>query len=125
MPLLFVYGTLKKGCKNHRVLNGIPLKAKAITNGELINLGPFPGFTPMPANSNRNPVQGELYEVTDDQLRRFDRFEGVPSLYFRQEIPVIDETGLHEMAYVYVVTQATIKNFNAEGRIIPSGEWVE
>jgi len=121
--LLFVYGTLKRGCKNHHVMESghTPFLANATTTGTLINLGPFPGFK----RDGGLTIHGELFSVSDAFLRRADRFEGVPTMYTREEIQVRTEAGQYEMAYVYEVTDETIQSYRAGNRVIPSGIWVE
>ncbi len=85
--LLFVYGTLKRGCCNHRHLAGQTLVAPARTvpGFRLYDLGGYPGIAPYPAD--RDGVAGEVWSVDPDALRRLDRFEGVhEGLYHRQRI---------------------------------------
>ena len=129
MPLLFVYGTLKKGCKNHSVLKALPATyvTDACIQGVLFNLGPFPGYkrdVSISAESAYGRVFGELYSVPDYALKRADRFEGVPTLYTREEVQV-NADGVLDMAFVYEVTDDTIESYKAGNRIIPSGVWVE
>lgn len=129
MALLFVYGTLKKGYKNGYILEQYNPKyqGRGVVEGLLINLGPFPGFIPSTGRGETAPiVYGELYEIENKLLPLFDRFEGVPRLYTREELQVRNlDTGTLEMAFIYCVTDGTIKGFKAEDRVIPSGVWVE
>lgn len=48
-------------------------------------------------------VKGELYEVTDSTLERLDSYEGHPSFYERQEVPLWNlETKQYEYGLMYI-----------------------
>lgn len=79
---LFVYGTLKKGFKLHKFLEGSKYLGETVVRGfELLNLGAFPGM--MVSEIPDNPVHGELYEVDAATLSLLDKIEGTPHLYRR------------------------------------------
>lgn len=94
--LVFVYGTLKKGCANFHVLSGrypgndaskqFPAKfiAKGTIAGRIYSLGSFPGLK----DAVDEKVYGELYEVDEPTLARLDRLEGHPKFYERKQVPV-------------------------------------
>jgi len=44
-------------------------------------------------------VVGEVYEVTDECLDALDLYEGVPELFRREEIKMVDSTRV--LAYLY------------------------
>lgn len=74
----FVYGTLKRGYGNNRILQQSPT-AKFIEEGvtkpefNLYHLGGFPGVT----EHGETAVHGEIWEVSDDYTkRRLDMLEG-------------------------------------------------
>jgi len=48
-------------------------------------------------------VWGLLYEVTEDDLKRLDGYEGHPDYYLRIAIPVVNEQGDSVEAYTYEV----------------------
>ncbi|MCZ7583327.1 MAG: gamma-glutamylcyclotransferase [Deltaproteobacteria bacterium] len=79
--ILFVYGTLKRGQRNHFLMREARFLGEAVTAPlyTLLNLGPFPGMVP----GGTTAVHGELYEVGRELLARLDRHEGVPRLYIR------------------------------------------
>ncbi len=79
--ILFVYGTLKRGQRNHGLMREAQFLGEAITAHQytLLDLGSFPGMIPGGTTS----VHGELYEVGPELLARLDRHEGVPRLYVR------------------------------------------
>src|SRR5262245_14117457 len=76
--LLFVYGTLKRGCHNHRLLlhsqyiGEAQLAPNFVLRGEGI-----PFLCPVEPGTGLW-VEGEVYEVTPCQLHRLDSFEGHP-----------------------------------------------
>lgn len=90
MPtLLFVYGTLKRGCSNHARLAGgtFLAPARTVAGFRLHDLGGFPGL--YPRSDDRDGVTGELWQVDDATLGQLDRFEGVhEGLYRRAPIPL-------------------------------------
>ena len=85
--LLFVYGTLKRGCSNHGQLAGQTFVGAARTapGFSLFDLGGYPGIAPCAAD--RNGVAGEVWSVDPAALARLDAFEGVAEgLYQRGRI---------------------------------------
>lgn len=72
--LVFVYGTLKKGERNHHYLKDAELVSdQCWTHGQLYDTGK--GYPAMVQHSE-NRVYGELYSVTAEQLQRVDELEG-------------------------------------------------
>jgi gamma-glutamylaminecyclotransferase len=116
---LFVYGTLKKGFRNHRLLEGAKYLCDGFLSGYgMHSMGAYPAIRP---SSDAPGVHGELYEITDDMLPSLDRLEGVPHLYTREvesiECPDKDYGAVGLYAYVYVFARPL------HGRIMRSGEW--
>lgn len=100
MEKVFVYGTLKKGFYNHRLLNGYePKQAKAPG----INL--YEGSSYPFAKRGPGTAIGEVYEVDDQTMNRLDRLEGHPSFYKREETKVFCE-GEFEEAWIYLYPDA-------------------
>jgi gamma-glutamylcyclotransferase (GGCT)/AIG2-like uncharacterized protein YtfP len=85
---LFVYGTLKRGGRNHRLLAGQEFLGEACTRPgyALYHLGGFPGLVRDPENGET--VRGELWRVDERLLPRLDAYEGVPDLFVREEIDI-------------------------------------
>lgn len=83
MHTVFVYGTLKKGLHNHRLLQ----------EAEFVGTGEAPGVVyktkthgypfAKPSDDVDCWIKGEVYRVTDDDLRRLDSLEGHPRFYER------------------------------------------
>lgn len=103
MPLIFVYGTLKRGCKNHRQLDGQRFVGEARTGPGWVmyHLGAYPGM--VSADGEANGVAGELWEVTAEALARLDQFEGVPEgLYRRGRIALAEPPGCTADTYIFL-----------------------
>lgn len=86
---IFVYGTLKRGGTNHRLLAGQRFIGPARTTAghRLYGLGEYPGLVIDPAD--RTGVQGEVWAVDRATLAALDAFEGVPEgLYRRAAVPL-------------------------------------
>jgi gamma-glutamylaminecyclotransferase len=84
--ILFLYGTLKRGHKNHYLLSGQRSLGEAATEPRyrLYDLGPYPGLVEGAASGLA--VTGELWEVDAVCLANLDEFEGVPALYVREQV---------------------------------------
>ena len=92
--LVFVYGSLKRGEKNHRWLEGASWQGEAELNGVLLHdLGPFPM-----AVIGEGTAIGEVYAVEERGLAHLDRLEGYPRLYDRQVLSLNDG----RQAWVYL-----------------------
>jgi gamma-glutamylaminecyclotransferase len=103
MTRLFVYGTLKRGCKNHHHLAGqIHVgDTRSIAGYRLYDLGDYPGM--VADSTDTAGVTGEVWSVDDATLAHLDAFEGVEEgLYRRERIrlqPPFDQVETH--AYLY------------------------
>jgi gamma-glutamylaminecyclotransferase len=97
--ILFLYGTLKRGEKSHRLLAGQRFVGEATTEPRyrLYDLGPYPGLV---ADVAGVAVAGELWDVDAAGLAELDRFEGVPDLFVRELVAVRGTAGPVE-AYLY------------------------
>jgi gamma-glutamylcyclotransferase (GGCT)/AIG2-like uncharacterized protein YtfP len=84
MNLLFVYGTLKRGYGNNRLLYGAEFIGEGITKKSyhLHNCG-FPKAVP---SITGLPVKGEVFRVEPSHITRCDMLEGHPDWYTRREI---------------------------------------
>ncbi len=96
--LLFVYGTLKRGLRNHVLLAGQEYlgPARTLPGYRLYHCGPYPGLVPVAEGAE---VDGELWRVDGPTLRRLDEFEGVPSVFDRRAIML---EGRAEPVFVYL-----------------------
>jgi len=84
--MIFVYGTLKRGFGNNRLLSGSKFVGEARTEGKfaLYESGiPF-----VIEDEQVSQVSGEVYEVDEKTLSRLDRLEGHPNWYCRKMVNV-------------------------------------
>jgi len=110
---VFVYGTLKRGHGNHRLLEGGGARyaGDAQVAGTMHDYGAFPAVS----LSGRGTIHGEVYEVTNETLSRLDRLEGTPTFYQRTRVRM--STGME--AWIYVMNSDRL----ADTRRVPSGRW--
>lgn len=113
MHLVFVYGTLRAGEPNHRLLRGAEALGPDRTRPEheLANLGPFPALVAGGTVS----VHGEVYRVDAPTLARLDALEGCPTLYQRERLQLLSG----RWAWVYVMRRDQV----AGRPRIRSGDW--
>lgn len=101
--VVFVYGSLKRGESNHRLLAEAEFLGRGRTEPlfALYCLGPWPAM--IRTTESPTAVEGELYRIGDRLLEQLDHFEAVGELYERQSIKVanLDDGGTH-MAWVYL-----------------------
>ena len=101
---VFVYGTLKRGYGNNRLLQS----AKFIDSG--VTMMPYrilgTGGFPVVLNEKEHRIAGEVYEiVTKRDLPRLDGLEGYPYMYYRKKVMVeLNTTGIKIAAQMYVGT---------------------
>jgi len=77
---VFVYGTLKAGHGNHRLLENSKLLHEATITGKMVSLGGFPCVS----TNGDNQIHGEVYEVDDQTLGHLDHLESNGSFYTRE-----------------------------------------
>ena len=109
--LLFVYGTLKRGCSNRHWLEGAGWRGRArLARHNLHSLGDYPMAVP-----GRGVVHGEVYAVDDAALERLDRLEDVPNEYQRRICGLEDG----RQAWVYVGKASQVQGRHR----VPYGDW--
>jgi len=113
MNMVFVYGSLQRGERNHRMMAGARLLrvAKTAPAFELFDLGSFPAMVARGTVS----VVGELYAVDEVLLKRLDVFEGHPRFYRRTEVGLDDGT----TAEAYLMARSDVRGM----RPIVCGNW--
>lgn len=115
MTLVFVYGTLKRGCSNHGYLAGQKYVGDARTT---------PGFTLYKVTDypamvrSADPgdhVTGEVWEVDAEGLRGLDRLEGIAEgLYTREPIALeASFKDTHVDTYLYARSTARLKKLGS------------
>jgi len=93
--LLFVYGTLMKGCNNHWLLKELGARyiGRATARGYTITVDIIPFMYPAPQNCS---VEGEVYEVPREAIPELDDFEyGYVRLPIRVELESGEEIEAH------------------------------
>ena len=77
--IVAVYGSLKRGFYNHRLLERSTFLSDGQVQGfEMFSLGSFPMVTP-----GRGSIAVELFEVDHATFAQLDRLEGFPNFYGR------------------------------------------
>ena len=98
---VFVYGTLKRGCRNHHVLRSAEFLGEAWTQPlyRMVNCGSYPGLVRVGCAHEGHATQGELYRVDAPLLAVLDAFEDVPREYIRASIEL--QNGAAAQSYFY------------------------
>lgn len=112
MERVFLYGSLREGEYNFgRLGHQKPLYTTKTSQGYLlVSLGAYPAMVPIGDRS----VVGEVHEIEDSQLPRFDAME-FGAGYTRELILLEDG----KLVWGYVMPWTPWM----EGRIVPSGDW--
>lgn len=108
-PLVFVYGTLKRGFGNHRVMQmaggQFVCEGKTADRLPLIQHG-LPFLLDQPGHGHH--VEGEIFRVPDrDGWKRLDRLEGHPDFYCRKLINIMGEDGETYEAWTYFLARVS------------------
>jgi gamma-glutamylcyclotransferase (GGCT)/AIG2-like uncharacterized protein YtfP len=96
---VFVYGTLKRGNYNNRLLEGSVFVEEAKVKG--YGLTPGGGF-PYAIPCQNMTARGEVYAVEDHTMARLDGLEGFPYHYTRDWVDVTLRCGMVVQAWLYV-----------------------
>jgi len=113
---VFVYGTLRRGQSNHRLLASAKFVGVGRTAAEysMFSLGPFPGVV----EGGTTSIVGEIYDVGDDTLAALDSLEGTPTMYSRETLVLDVPNGM--VVEWYVWNQGW-----QPGRLLAGGDWLE
>jgi len=112
---LFVYGTLRRGQGNHRLLDSSKFIGNAKTKFRYALYGSGVPF--LSRSRAISQVIGEVYSVDDTTLKRLDQLEGHPDVYKREQDEVVLEDGMELIAWIYFYDAA-------EGNLIESGDFL-
>lgn len=107
-----VYGSLRQGMGNHRLLENSKFLGKDKLDGFIMySLGGFPCIrTVFPEG---NTITVEVYEVDDATFERLDRLEGYPSFYDRKKVGT-----QYGEAWIYTIEREKSRP------VVESGDWV-
>ena len=97
--LVFVYGTLKRGCRNNHYLDDAIFLGEAETCEKYLMRRHKYWYPAVIENINdyiasihhTYLIIGELWSCSDRTLNLLDRLEGVPDLFYRKEIPIMQD----------------------------------
>lgn len=129
--LVFVYGSLKEGYGNHRLLLTSTLRHHATLpyGHRMFSLGGFPGVVEADLSSGY-PIHGEVYEVAESTLfESLDYLEGYDKetdtgMYLRRPVMVELDNGELEVVETYIYNSQTAKDMEAyDYPEIVNGSW--
>jgi gamma-glutamylcyclotransferase (GGCT)/AIG2-like uncharacterized protein YtfP len=111
--VLFVYGLLLKGEREHALLEGAPLLREAFTAAEhtLVDLD----FYPVLFVGGRVAVQGELYGISRQLRFKLDVHHQCPALFRRISVKLADGT----LAETYAMDEEKVRG----KRRLRGGSW--
>lgn len=111
--LYFAYGSnlnkeqMKRRCPDSKPLTRATLKGYRLVFNRYLDI----------IESPDSEVVGALYEISEEDLRNLDRYEGFPKYYDRIDVDVEDERGNRYIAFAYEMVR--------KGKEEPSHEYVE
>lgn len=109
--LVAVYGSLKKGFGNHRLLEKADfVGTDRISGWVMYHLGGFPGII-----AGEGDISIELYKVNRTEFRHLDMLEGYPSFYNRKQV-----TTNEGEAWIYYLND---ENMYSDHPIVENGVW--
>lgn len=115
MEPVFVYGSLRRGMGNHRLMGQSELMAEAHLSGfDMYQVSSFPAIVP-----GNGSVKGEVYLVDGATLARLDQLEGHPRMY-RRSMVTVQAGDVLAQVWVYV-WQRSVSGLAP----VPAGDWVE
>jgi gamma-glutamylcyclotransferase (GGCT)/AIG2-like uncharacterized protein YtfP len=119
MTRIFVYGTLKRGGRNHHYMAGQQFLGEARTapGYTLFSLGDYPGMIRSP--DDKDGVTGEVWLVDPPGLQKLDELEGLDEgLYERVPVSLAPPFATQAVeTYLYLR--------NLEGRPALGSTWTE
>ena len=111
--LVAVYGTLKRGGSNHRLLAGSKMVLQGTTCNKYRMVATGVPFV-LPYNSEGHNIDIETYALDDGTLEQVDRLEGHPNWYKREVVCVKDKDDKKLHAHLYINAGAN-----------DTGEWLQ
>lgn len=126
--LIAVYGSLRQGFGNHRIIQAYPMVATGKVEPYSmydIAMGGFPAIVQTARPDQLDEVEVEVYEVDDEGLASVDRLEGHPNFYerHREYVKIRDGASNEDAlcAWLYVQSPHQVNG----AAYIPSGDWAQ
>lgn len=114
--IVAVYGSLKKGFSNHRLLEEAEFIGNAVVGGwDMYSFGYYPMIIP-----GSGLVSVELYAVSAAEFQSLDNLEGYPSFYDRRKIAASTERGPVQ-AWIYFGDADQVKGLPK----VETGNWTQ
>jgi len=113
--LVFVYGTLRRGCSNHSLLEG----ARCVGHGKTVErYAMYATSIPFVAKDETVcQIVGEVYAVGKRTLKGLDQLEGSPESYVRERVKIILEDGRSVVAWSYFCREPS-------GQLVKDGDYI-
>lgn len=121
--LVFVYGTLMRGCQNHRYLDGQTWlgDTRTVPGFRLHLIADYPGMVPQAEDSRGVP--GELWSVSHACLRSLHRLEGVAEGLYSFDSIELQAPHDHLQVWTYLYRRSTTDRPVIEGRWNDAKRW--
>jgi gamma-glutamylaminecyclotransferase len=127
---VFVYGTLKRGYGNNRLLANAEFVGEATTVGryKMLHAGSFPVAMRSTEGKQRRPIVGEVFrikEYDDVTLQLLDRLESNGRMYNRRVVDVRLADGKRTRAWIYLGDHKFWRYRREEfGVVDKDGRWI-
>lgn len=121
MIKIAVYGTLRAGFGNHRLMEDSTLVGSGLTKEKYTMYAS--GIPYVDKDEPTSRIRVEVYDVKDEDLPSIDSLEGHPSWYRREEIPVELDNGEEVDAWLYFMPGVGKNSGNLTK--IESGDYTE
>lgn len=120
--LVFVYGTLRKGGSNHRLLENSRFVTDATIRGRIHDCWGFPGLIRIDETQDSSVV-GECYYVTNEVLADLDWLEGHPNFFQRLLVDVYPGV-TQDIGPAWAYFYKDIETLEEDCPVILSGDWI-
>ena len=131
--LLFVYGSLRKGFPNHYLVEDSPYIGEFTTVEKYLMVGtksksfPYILYEKYAIADQATKIIGEVYDISEDTLKKIDQLEGHPDTYLRLRVCITNGNDFI-FSSIYILENIDIieeiyKNIGDRFGIVVSGDW--